>query len=401
MVNRDNWKQVRLGDVFVEQITGEWGRECLEAESGIKVLRTTNFTNLGHVNYDSVVVRYIDPRKVKVKKLKTGDIILEKSGGSDTQPVGRVVFFDNEKETYLCNNFTQALRSDENIAVNKYVFYFMFYQHQIGVTQLLQNKTTGIRNLQIKGYMCTCIQLPSLEVQKQIAAILDKASELIELRKQQLAKMDRLIKSKFIAMFGDPVINEKGWTQISITNICQEIVDCINKTAPQSDVVTPYKMIRTSNVKTGKISLDSMKYVDKITYEKWIRRSVPQRGDLILTREAPMGEVGIIDFDDRIFLGQRLMQYRCDTSLVNPVYLLHYMQGKGFQNQIERLGKGSTVKHLTVPDCYNLDVVTPPVHLQNHFAAFVDKVERQKALMQASLAKLEINYKALMQQYFG
>ncbi len=102
----------KLGDVFECQITGEWGSECAENEIGIKVLRTTNFTPEGRINYDDVVVRNINESKVEKKRLHYGDIILEKSGGTEKTPVGRVVFCDESIEdcTYLCNNFTQTKR---------------------------------------------------------------------------------------------------------------------------------------------------------------------------------------------------------------------------------------------------------------------------------------------------
>ena len=391
--------KVLLKDISSCICDGDWIESKDQSIDGeIRLIQTGNI-GIGRYLEKIKNAKYINVatfKRLKCTAVFAGDILVSRL----PDPIGRACLLPKDIETAITAVDCTIIRLNQEKCVPMYFVYYT--QSQTYYMQLRQYISGTTRNrISRKNFEKICLELPGIEFQQNIVSVLDKASELIDLRKQQLAKMDRLIKSKFIAMFGDPVINEKGWTQISITNICKEIVDCINKTAPQSDVVTPYKMIRTSNVKTGKISLDSIKYVDKITYEKWIRRSVPQRGDLILTREAPMGEVGIIDFDDRIFLGQRLMQYRCDTSLVNPVYLLHYMQGKGFQNQIERLGKGSTVKHLTVPDCYNLDVVTPPVHLQNHFAAFVDKVERQKAIMQASLAKLEINYKALLQQYFG
>ena len=83
-------------DIIEKPITGEWGEEGL----GIKVLRTTNFTNSGEVNYTDVVERSIESKKVEQKKLKKGDTILEKSGGSPSQPVGRVVYFEKDDDIY-------------------------------------------------------------------------------------------------------------------------------------------------------------------------------------------------------------------------------------------------------------------------------------------------------------
>jgi type I restriction enzyme S subunit len=162
-------------------------------------------------------------------------------------------------------------------------------------------------------------------------------------------------------MFGDPVRNERGWDTTEITEICEEIVDCVNKTAPQVEEKTTFVMVRTSNIRDGRISLDKVKYVDAETYKVWTRRSKPRIGDILFTREAPMGEAGLIDFKDQIFLGQRIVQYRCNLKVANPKFILELMKTRFFQRQVDKLGKGSTVKHLAVPDCFKF-MLSPPLY---------------------------------------
>ena len=99
----------RLIDITGKALSGEWGNDDTEG-TGIPVLRTTNFTNDGIINFDSVVTRSIPKKDLTQKYLRTGDIIIEKSGGSDKQPVGRVVYYDGPESTYLCTNFTGVLR---------------------------------------------------------------------------------------------------------------------------------------------------------------------------------------------------------------------------------------------------------------------------------------------------
>lgn len=91
-----------LADLFEKPISGEWGIEVTEGEKGVKVIRTTNFTSLGRLNLSKVVVRNIDTEKYKNKALRYGDIIIEKSGGSPTQPVGRVVVFEENTDEKYC-----------------------------------------------------------------------------------------------------------------------------------------------------------------------------------------------------------------------------------------------------------------------------------------------------------
>ena len=191
------WDMVQLEQLLSDTITGECGQDC-NNNLGVKVLRTTNFTNQGIIDYSKVVIRDISSNKVEKKKLLPRDIILEKSGGSDNQPVGRVVFFNRSDDVFLCNNFTQILRVNSEIADSKYIFYYLHNLHKIGVTELLQNKTTGIRNLQVKNYMALQIALPPLFIQQKIAEILDLFNFIIDKSKLQFYKLDLLVKSRFV-----------------------------------------------------------------------------------------------------------------------------------------------------------------------------------------------------------
>lgn len=96
------------------------------------------------------------------------------------------------------------------------------------------------------------------------------------------------------------------WPMKKVSDLCAFAIDCVNKTAPVVDYETKFKMIRTTNIKDGFVHLDSVKYVTEETFLKWTRRSKPQYGDVILTREAPVGQVGrFTSQDQNVFLGQR------------------------------------------------------------------------------------------------
>lgn len=205
-----------IRDVIEKPISGEWGNDG----KGTKVLRTTNFTNTGEISFKNVVERDIPLRKVEEKKLRFGDTILEKSGGSPTQPVGRVVYFNLQtSDSYLCNNFTSVLRPKENVDP-KYFFWFLFKNHIFKQTLAFQNKTTGIINLKTERYLQeTQIPLPPLSTQKAIAEKLDKADALRKKDQELLAQYDELAQAIFIDMFGDPVKNEKGWEKMIFSDI--------------------------------------------------------------------------------------------------------------------------------------------------------------------------------------
>ena len=165
-----------LADFIEVSFPGEWGQEDKDG-SGVKVIRTTNFTNNGKLDLSDVVTRDIDSAKIEKKKLFKGDIILERSGGTNDNPVGRVVYFE-EDGVYLFNNFTQLLRCKEGVN-SLFIFYslFNYYQMNKNVIRSMGNKTTGIQNLKMDRYWQIPIADVSIELQKEFESIYRQADK--------------------------------------------------------------------------------------------------------------------------------------------------------------------------------------------------------------------------------
>ncbi|AQZ46453.1 EcoKI restriction-modification system protein HsdS [Paenibacillus larvae subsp. larvae] len=217
-------KTYLLEELFEKPISGEWGDDLEEGQEGVSVIRTTNFTNSGEIDLSNVVMRNINVEKHGRKVLKVGDIIIEKSGGSPNQPVGRVVLFLEEEGVYFCNNFTAILRPRTGFDP-KYLLYVLKDLYQQRKILKFQNKTTGIINLKLQDYLSSVkVEIPQIDSQNRIANLLDKAQELIDKRKEQIEACDELIKGLFYHMFGDMNLNTKGWASISISNACLKIV---------------------------------------------------------------------------------------------------------------------------------------------------------------------------------
>ena len=144
-------KTLPLSEWIGTTFPGEWGNDDVDG-TGVKVIRTTNFTNSGKLDLSNVVTRDIEANKVQKKQLRPGDIILERSGGTADNPVGRVVYFEAEG-VFLFNNFTQLLRCKEGVN-SLYVFYslFNYYQTHKNEIRSMGNKTTGIQNLKMDKY---------------------------------------------------------------------------------------------------------------------------------------------------------------------------------------------------------------------------------------------------------
>lgn len=172
------------------------------------------------------------------------------------------------------------------------------------------------------------------------------------------------------------------WETYKLKQLCSEIVDCVNKTAPTSDVPTPYKMLRTSDIREGKINLENLNCVTKEVYEKWTRRGKLQKGDVIFTREAPLGEVGLVREEKNYFLGQRLVLFRANNKMCDGRFLRYSLLWHDNKQAIISKGVGSTVAHLRVPECENIEIKVPDLDVQHRIAdilsAYDDLIENNQ-----------------------
>jgi len=191
----------------------------------------------------------------------------------------------------------------------------------------------------------------------------------------------------------------EGWIWASAVQACQQVVDCHNKTAPYKSTGIP--LVRTTNIKDGRLILEDTRFVDQPTYEFWSRRCPPEPGDVLFTREAPMGEAGIIPPGVKLCLGQRTMLMR-PSAAISSSFLLSALLSPVVKDLIDRVAVGSGVKHMRVGDVERLPVPLPPVAEQARIVAEVDRhlsiirevevevdanLQRAQALRQATLSK--------------
>ncbi len=182
-------------------------------------------------------------------------------------------------------------------------------------------------------------------------------------------------------------LNSKKWCRVPIVELCEAHVDCVNRTAPVVDSPTPYKMIRTTNVRDGFIDTENVRCVTEETYKKWTRRLIPKRGDVILTREAPLGKVGKIRSDDQIFLGQRLYHFRTNPQKLDADFLLYALLYDDLQGQIRGYGSGATVEHMRLEDVPCLEILLPEIEEQRKIAAILSAYDE---LIENNLRRIKI-----------
>lgn len=297
-------------------------------------------------------------------------------------------------EDYFWNIDTAfGLVADKRSLFPKYLFYFC---KNFNFQSL--NTTVTIPSLTKANLLNIHINLPSLSEQKRIAAILDKATELIALRKQQIEKLDLLVKSRFIEMFGnDQEFNR--WSCCKIANVADITVGVVIKPA-QYYTNCGIPAFRSLNI--GEMVVRDKEWVF-FTPEGHAKnkKSIIQENDILVIRS---GAPGVACVATKKYAGYNAIDIiiaRPNINKVNPIFLAMFTNLPHGMNQIRNKTGGAAQQHFNIGSYKELDLILPPLHLQNEFAAFVEQVEKTKSTLQQSLKKLELNYKALMQTYFG
>lgn len=191
------------------------------------------------------------------------------------------------------------------------------------------------------------------------------------------------------------------WPRVQVKDVCSLIVDCVNRTAPVVEYETPYRMIRTTNVRDGRVNLTGCRYVTEDTFRKWTRRAAVLEGDVILTREAPIGEVGFIKNMERVFLGQRTMQYRANPAIIVPRYLFYAFRSAELQNQFRSHdGSGSVVSHIKVAECHKFLVPLAPYKAQLFISEFLGALDDKIELNRQMNETLEATARAIFKDWF-
>jgi len=390
-------KRVALSDLIENPLSGEWGEEG----DGINVLRTTNFNNDGSINLNSVVRRNISFTKIKQKILQKGDIIIEKSGGSPNQPVGRVIYFEIEGD-YLCNNFTSVLRPKKNAVFSKYLHYLLFASHKYGIVNGYQNKTTGILNLQLSRYIKELkIPLPQFPDQQKIAHILDQADALRKKTQELIDSYNELAQSIFLDMFGDPVRNPKGWKLKILGDICG--VGSSKRVFVDELVDRGIPFFRGTEI--GRLSeghdIKQSLFITKEHYDKLKKHTgVPKIGDLLLPSICPDGRILRVESKQPFYFKDgRVLWIKVNELKLNSIYLKVLLKEIFYANYTN-IASGTTFAELKIVALKKIKILTPPLTLQNQFADKINSINQQKELAKQSLQQSEDLFNALLQKAF-
>ena len=318
--------------------------------------------------------------------LKQGDVLV-----STVRPnLNAVAVVEEETENLIVGSTGYCvLRCKNNMDVR---YLFNFCQSQYFIDDMSSQATgasyPAVSNGIVRNALIPCYPI---EEQREIAEKLDTVSKLLVLRKQQLSKLDEIVKSRFIELFGG--VEDED----TLINLCT-FIDYRGKTPDKSESGLPF--ITAKNVKMHHMSFETQEFISKDTYDQVMTRGFPRIGDVVFTTEAPLGNVCRIPYiETEFYIGQRIITMQ--TEQLEPAYLEYALSSDEFKRKIAEKSSGSTVTGIRSKLLEQLTIPVPPRALQKQFAAFVEQTDKSKFEIQKSLEKFETLKKALMQKYFG
>ena len=239
--------------------------------------------------------------------------------------------------------------------------------------------------------------------QDEIVAVLNKCKNIIDYRKKELSALDNLIKARFVEMFGNPDVNENNWETYKMEQLCDVGSSKRIYQNEQSRIGIPFLRISdlVNRIDTG--SKESDLYIPEDRFEELKKQGlVPKSGDILLTARGTLGRCYIIQDDDEFYFQDGMITWLSKyDAKITPLYISYLFEMPGFRKQIDSLQAGTTVAYLSISMTKKLNIMLPPIELQNQFADFVVQVNKSKVEVQKALDETQKLFDSLMQQYFG
>ena len=381
---KEGWKYVKLGDVC-DTINGLWkGKK--EPFVNVGVIRNANFTKNFTLDFTNIEYLDVEEKQFVKRKLQKGDLIIEKSGGSDKQPVGRTVIFDVEEGNYSFSNFTSVLRIKDNITLDyKFLYKYILFVYLRGDMQNMQRATTGIHNLEFDKYLSIQIPLPSLREQQIIVSFVDSEFTKIDAIKANAEKALNEAKALFRTTLKDILEPKEGWEEKKLKEICR----VINGRAYSKDEMLKqgkYRLLRVGNFFTN----DNWYYSDlELEEEKYC-----DNGDLLYAWSASFGP--------RIWDGEKVIYHyhiwkMVCSSDIDKYFLCYWLDSNELKRQIMTNLHGATMAHITKGIIEAAHVGFPPLAEQLSIVATLDSLKFKVECLQENYDKISKECDAMKQ----
>ena len=392
----------RLGDLC-DILNGYAFKSEQYVDLGIRIIRIANVQK-GYIEDSAPVFYPIDNSEYKKYELKEEDLLLSLTGN-----VGRVALLQKEFLPAALNQRVACLRiKDETILCKSFLFNFLnsdYFENKC----IESSKGVAQKNMSTEWLKEYDIPLFSIDKQEEISNELDRISSLVSLRKQQLAKLDELVKSRFIELFGDSEKNPHKWAISKLSEFCDLQNGYAFKSQDYLDNSTVLNC-RMSNIRPdgGFDAEYHPKYLPDVFWEKYKEYRLVD-GDVIIAMTDMASDPKILGVPTMVrtsghkfLLNQRVGKLSFyDNKSINNVYLMFVLSQKNIRQQLVKSAGGSTQINVGKPAVLGVEFFVPPLNLQEQFASFVKQTDKSKFEIQQSLEKLETLKKALMQKYFG
>ncbi|MGN1356692.1 MAG: restriction endonuclease subunit S [Succinivibrionaceae bacterium] len=285
---------------------------------------------------------------------------------------------------------------NEEIIDRDYLYYYLKskrnYVNDIGRGVAQNNINMSI----LRGF-----EVPIREMfeQKTITDILNKIGRIIEARKEELNKLDKLIKARFVEMFG--ALNNTSYETLPLGDICEFIKDGTHQTPTYTeDKVRGYKFLSSKDVTSQKISWSNIKYIPESLHNELYSKLAPRRGDILLAKNGTTGVAAVVDTDEVFDIYVSLALLRPKVGY-NSRYLWAVINSNDTKMQFNANLKGIGVPNLHLGEIKKAKVIVPPLEQQEKFAVFLEQIDKSKVVIQKSLEKAQQLFDKLMQDYFG
>lgn len=377
-MNKSEWKTIKLGKAATF-INGYAFKPSQWSDKGLPIIRIQNLTGSSNeVNYYSGTYdsKYL---------IDNGDILVSWSASLG-------VYEWNNNQALLNQHIFKVVF--DKIELDKRFFMFLI---QIKIEEMLKHiHGATMKHITKKDFDNISILLPSISTQRQIATTLDKASELISLRKKQLEELDKLAESVFFEMFGDPVKNERGWEKKKI----EQVGNTITGNTPSREIDRYYnsnyiEWIKTDNIVEGFLyPLFAKEYLSEEGFTKG--RFVDSGAILITCIAGSIRSIGTVCLTDRkVAFNQQINAFIPKQNILNSLFTIKLLQHSKHYIQSNAT---NGMKHIITKSIFNnLIIPIPPLPLQQHFAAIIEKIEQQKAEVRKALKESEDLFQKLMQ----
>lgn len=366
-----SWKRVKLGDVCVIERGGSprpIDKYITDSQDGVNWIKIGDTSDSMFIT--STAQKITKEGMKKSRYVKSGDFLL-----SNSMSFGRPYIL---KIDGCIHDGWLVLRDTNNLFDKHFLYYYLCAP---ATYEMFKSMAVGgvVNNLNSEMVRGVDVPIPPIEEQKNIAAVLDKVSNLIALRKQQLAKLDELVKARFVEMFGDPVSNPMGWVVQSWSEVFQTTTGKLDSNAAVVNGEYPFFTCAKEWL-----------WIDKYAFDCEA---------LLLSGNNAAGVYDVKYYCGKFNAYQRTYVLRLNKKEWS--YQVFKLQLENRLQHLQNQSKGTNTRYLTLGILNALSFIIPPVNMQKQFAAFVEQVNKSKATVQQGLDKLETLKSALMQEYFG